>query len=207
MIKITCAATVAALLAGSAMAVTTVTSANGPDVIPAGQTVIFSFDSAPTGGFLTGTGSIVNGSSSGVYAAPYLDTTDYLTVGADLTETFHLDTETKTLSLYWGSIDAYNQIAFFRADGSLITGYYGNQIPLAPADGSQGNPVNNRRVSFDFGSDRAKFVTINSSANAFELDNVAVGAIPEPMAWSMLVTGFALIGAAARRRRPAVVAA
>ena len=40
------------------------------------------------------------------------------------------------------------------------------------------------------------------------LDNVSVtAAVPEPASWAMLVAGFALVGAAARRRHLAVVAA
>ena len=53
-------------------ATTTVTSTNGPDILalPGGQHVVFDFDSAPTEGFITGTGSIISGSSSGYLLTP-----------------------------------------------------------------------------------------------------------------------------------------
>ncbi len=35
------------------------------------------------------------------------------------------------------------------------------------------------------------------------LDNVLVTQVPEPATWAMLIAGFGLVGAAARRRRPA----
>lgn len=40
----------------------------------------------------------------------------------------------------------------------------------------------------------------------YNLDNLKVGMVPEPGTWAMLISGFGLVGAAARRRR-AVVAA
>ncbi|KPF72497.1 hypothetical protein IP88_09965 [alpha proteobacterium AAP81b] len=39
------------------------------------------------------------------------------------------------------------------------------------------------------------------------LDNVSVTDVPEPSSWVMLIAGFGLVGAAARRRRPATIAA
>lgn len=49
--------------------------------------------------------------------------------------------------------------------------------------------------------------TTQHNPSYFVLDNVAVfGPVPEPQAWAMLIVGFGLVGAAARRRR-AVIAA
>ena len=39
------------------------------------------------------------------------------------------------------------------------------------------------------------------------LDNVSVSVVPEPANWAMLIAGFGLVGAAARRRRSTAVAA
>ena len=36
------------------------------------------------------------------------------------------------------------------------------------------------------------------------VDNVSVSAVPEPASWAMLITGFGVVGAAARRRRSAI---
>jgi hypothetical protein len=43
--------------------------------------------------------------------------------------------------------------------------------------------------------------------NAFEFDNVKLGAVPEPAAWMTMLAGFGIIGAAMRRRRPTVALA
>jgi hypothetical protein len=44
-------------------------------------------------------------------------------------------------------------------------------------------------------------------AETHNLDNLSFGsAVPEPAAWAMLITGFGLVGAVARRRRMAVAA-
>jgi hypothetical protein len=44
-------------------------------------------------------------------------------------------------------------------------------------------------------------ITLSSSANSFEIDNLAVGGVPEPATWAMMITGFAGMGAMIRRRR------
>jgi len=41
---------------------------------------------------------------------------------------------------------------------------------------------------------------------AFEFDDIAANAVPEPASWAMLIMGFGLVGAAARRRKAAVAA-
>ena len=44
-----------------------------------------------------------------------------------------------------------------------------------------------------------------SPDNAFEIDNLRVGAIPEPGTWALMLLGFAGIGFAIRRRRKPVI--
>ena len=196
------AAAIAAVSA-SANAMTIASSSNGPDAgPPAGQHVIDDFNSAAG---LTGTYSLVSGSVSGQYAAPFQDTTQYLAVRAGQTASLAISPAIKSLSFYWGSIDAYNTVKFFSGTtqvGSLT----GSQIPSAPADGSQGNPANNRRVNFSLDGAKVSSVQFSSSQNAFELDTVA-GAVPEPATWAMLLVGFGLVGVSVRRRSPTVVAA
>lgn len=190
-------------IAGSAQAATTVSSTNGPDTgPPAGQRVLYDFESgAPAG--LSGNFAIVQGSVAGQYAAPLGDTTHYLTVplnGSSGSATLALGTALSSLSLYWGSIDTYNTISFADAGGRSLGAFTGAQVPPAPADGSQGNALNNRRVNFDFGGSRASSVTFTSGNKAFEVDNIA-GAVPEPATWAMLLVGMGLVGGAVRRRR------
>lgn len=49
------------------------------------------------------------------------------------------------------------------------------------------------------------FIYLQSDV-AFELDNADFSAIPEPASWAMMIAGFGLAGAAARRRRAFVAA-
>jgi hypothetical protein len=39
------------------------------------------------------------------------------------------------------------------------------------------------------------------------VDNITIDAVPEPATWGMLITGFGLVGFAARRRRTGIIAA
>lgn len=43
-------------------------------------------------------------------------------------------------------------------------------------------------------------------AETYNLDNLSWGAVPEPQSWALLIAGFGMIGAAARRRRTALAA-
>ena len=211
MIKTALLLGVAVALAGSAQATTMITSTNGPDAGPfAGQTVLYDFESGTPAG-LTGNFAIVQGSVSNQYAAPLGDTTHYLTVpidGSIGSATLALASPLTSLSFYWGSIDAYNTVSFADASGASLGSFTGAQVPPAPADGSQGNMLNNRRVNFSFDGSSAASVTFTSGNKAFEVDNIAgTGAVPEPATWAMLIAGMGMVGAAARRRRGNVVTA
>lgn len=216
MSKIAFAALVALAAAGSAQAIVTVSSTNGPDTqpLPAGQSVIYDFESgAPAG--LVGNFNIVQGSLAGVYAAPLGDTTHYLAVlGSTGTTTLVLNKSYRSLSFFWGSIDAYNSVTYFTAGGVSLGTFTGANVPGAPDDGSQGNALNNRRVNWDFGADSVKSIAFKSTSNSFELDNIAgavgnqISPTPEPSTWAMLLTGIGLVGVSmrARRRSRSVVA-
>ncbi len=219
MTKILMAALAAAAMATSAGAVTVVTSTPGPDN-PAIQNVIFNFNSgAPAG--LTGNYSITTGTTAQLAAAPLGDATPYLVVpglgmGTGGTATLNLGNAYRSISFYWGSIDTYNNVTFFTGTGGTGTSlgtFAGNQIPGATADGAQATTTNNRRVNFDFGTATANSVVFNSTAIAFELDDIAGVAggsvtpgVPEPTVWATLITGFALVGFSMRRRRITAVA-
>lgn len=56
----------------------------------------------------------------------------------------------------------------------------------------------------------AKSIDFGGTANFVVYDNITFGStnpggIPEPAAWAMMLAGFALVGGAMRRRRPALV--
>ncbi|MGI4881000.1 MAG: Npun_F0296 family exosortase-dependent surface protein [Janthinobacterium lividum] len=202
MLKLSLAVAAALTIAGSADALTLVASTNGPDQGPvAGQHMIQNFN---TGAGLSG-GSLVSGNQPNQYAAPLGDTTQYLAVLGGQTATLDLKAPAKSLSFYWGSIDNYNTVSFY-AGTKMIGSYTGAAVPQAPADGNQTSPGNNRRVDFNFGTDRVTSVKFASSQNSFELDSVAA-AVPEPATWAMLITGMGLVGVSLRRRRGSTVVA
>ncbi len=204
MYKLVISTAAAILLSGTANALTIVSSLNGPDPgPPIDQTLLTDFS---TSAGLSGSYSLVTGSVVNQYATPLGDTSQYLAVRQGQTATLAVKPGIQSLSLYWGSIDAFNVISFYNG-ATLIESFTGNQIPVAPADGSQGNQLNNRRVNFAFDGVPVTSVTFYTPRNAFEIDDVAVGSVPEPKTWLMLVGGFGLVGASLRRKkRTAVVA-
>ena len=130
----------------------------------------------------SGNAGIVNGSSS-VTAAPFVgpspghqDTTNYLSIGGNGTETITFASEKNAFGLYWGSLDSYNTIKFY--DGAtLVASYTGADIsPLFP-NGNQGSFVSNGYVEFS-GLHSFNKVVLGSTSNAFEIDNISAGTIP-----------------------------
>ena len=102
----------------------------------------------------SGHSGVVNGSSSGVTAPPYVgpshggqDTTNYLSIGGGGSETITFTSEKNSFGLYWGSLDSYNSIKFY--DGNtLVASYTGDQFaPLFPT-GNQSSFSSNGYVQF-----------------------------------------------------------
>ncbi|HEY9451922.1 MAG TPA: VCBS domain-containing protein [Bradyrhizobium sp.] len=144
------------------------------------------FHSAALGADFSASGNagIVSGSSS-VTAAPYLgpapghqDTTKYLSIGGNATETITFASEKNVFGLYWGSVDSYNTIKFY--DGNtLVAGYTGADISPLLSNGNQGSFASNGYVEFT-GLHSFNKVVLSSSSNAFEIDNISAGYIPPP---------------------------
>jgi len=106
------------------------------------------------------------------------------------------------VSLYWGSVDAFNQLDFLNRAGEVVGTVRGSDLPRF--DGNQTLGATNRRLTFAMnGRDDINTLVFRSSGNAFEYDTIGIttGAVPEPGTWAMLIAGFGLVGAAARRRR------
>jgi VCBS repeat-containing protein len=124
-----------------------------------------------------GNAGVVHGSSL-VSAAPYVgqgtqDGTNYLSIGGHAQATITFDHQQSSFGLYWGSVDAYNSIDFY--DGNkLVASYDGSDVAPLLANGGQGSFASNGYVEF---LDLAPFtkVVLQSSQNAFELDNVSAG--------------------------------
>ena len=139
-----------------------------------------------------GDAEAVQGSSSGVYAAPYLsngngtlfgdsndgpDTTTYLTTGTG-SVTLALPGEEKYIGLLWGSVDTYNTLSLY--DGATLVGTVTGSDVTSNANGDQG--VNGTYYVNITSTESFNTVVATSSSNAFEFDNVAynVSAVPEP---------------------------
>jgi hypothetical protein len=169
----------------------------------------------------TGDAQTVQGSQSGVYAAPYLsnnngalfgdnnngpDTTRYLTTGVG-SVTLMMPGQEKYIGLLWGSVDNYNTLSLY--NGSTLVGTITGTDVTASANGNQGASgtfyVNiDSTVSFDK-------VVATSSNYAFEFDNVAYNStmpVPEPSSFVLALAGA--IGTVAinrlRRKRSSCVA-
>lgn len=198
--------------AANAATLTTFVGAPDPGPLP-GQTIVFDFN-GPTPE-LSGSFSLVSGNLSGQYAAPAGDGTQFAVVPADgapvpgvgLLDLTGLANPIRSLSLYWGSIDTYNTLEFLNG-ASVIYTITGGMLP--PADGNQSAGSTNRRVNVNFGSGGQALTGLRftSTGKAFEFDDIAVGGVPEPQTWAMLIIGFGMVGITARRRnRTSIVSA
>ncbi len=170
----------------------------------AGVTTV-TFDNGTCTGYVSCTGdfAIVSGSSSGLYAAPYTDTTKYLSVpnpsATTQTAVLSIGAAANYFGLFWGSIDTYNIISFFLGN-TQVASYNGGQLPNLTADGNQTAWASNRYINFDFGSASFDTVKITSNGFAFESDNHAFRktSVPEPM--TLVLMGLGVIGLVATRR-------
>ena len=198
-------ALLAAVIAVPASAATSVSFAGGSGALPADVTVFENFESyaAGTPGASIGTNAFVySGSVDGNSARPaYGSTGNFATVltGGSYTVSFGA---TNAFSFVLGSLDTYNTLTLRYADGSSQD-YVGGQIinDLTFPSGNQVSGETNGVVTYRVTSGpKLTGATFTSSANSFEFDNLAAGAVPEPATWAMMIGGFGLIGAASRRR-------
>jgi hypothetical protein len=100
----------------------------------------------------------------------------------------------------WGSIDTYNTLTIHGTAGDLVVvpgGNFPNQ-----ADGNQFAPGTNGLFTVRAtAGEKFTGITLASATNSFEVDNLAVGGVPEPATWGMMILGFGLAGATMRAKR------
>ena len=201
---------VAALLAATSASAYTVTEggtsagADGVKSSHAGAiTTDFNLSLVNPIGYLGG--GVVFGDSSGSWASPPADTTNYFSVGPSTggtTATISLGFDSDYFGYYGGSPDLYNSIELWNS-GSMVGSFTGAELAAAiphPADGNQsvGAYVN---ISASNASEYFDTIKILSTSNAFETDNHAVTQVPEPESYAMFMAGLGLMGFIARRRK------
>ena len=159
------------------------------------------------------TASIVGpGSTPGDFAQPLGSTGKYFSVGPSTVthNNVTIGNDVSSFSLIWGSVDLYNILTVTTMAGDTV--FTGADIAaLIPgfADGDQVSPTSNPIVTFFLTGLDQQAVSFNmdSATNAFEIDNIvvnsAVGGVPEPATWAMMLLGFGAIGFSMRRRRAA----
>lgn len=192
-----------------ALAVTSINYSAGSGSLPADVTVFQDFEAFMPGtpGASIGPNAFVfSGSVDGQAARPAFGSTgNYATVqtGGSYSVTFG---PTSTFSFVLGSLDTYNTLRLTYADNSFQD-YIGGQIinDLTFPSGNQISGETNGVVTYRVTSGaKLTGATFTSSQNSFEFDNLAVGAVPEPAAWAVMLGGFGMMGAAVRRRRTQV---
>jgi hypothetical protein len=171
-------------------------SVGGVAATPAGDTTCYGFGPRPGGG---------------TPATTKIDYTSFLANG------FPPGTAISYLGLYYGSIDNYNNIAFYNGNtlltgaGLMSDGVITGQEILTSQGGQSGNQTasgSNVYVNLFFSpGETFTAFEFRTSGVAFELDNIVVGLtsrndIPEPSSIALL--GLGLLGFAAVRRRKSV---
>lgn len=179
-----------------------------PDPGPGpGERLVVSFDAANVAGFTwDGVPNSRIGSLAGVAAAPAGVTGrfGFVSTGAGQPRIATLRTPAlRSISFYWGSVDAHNRVAVLDGAGRTLMTLDGNQ--LGPANGSWTASLTNRRVGFHAGPGVSigglRFI---ARGTAFEFDSIAALGVPEPASWALMIAGFGLTGLAARRQSRAL---
>ncbi len=203
--------------AASALTITYPTALGDATTLPAGQTLVVDFNSDivdntdnpylyPT--LLAGYTMTLNGATVGYQEGqtgysgnlPENPVTTYLTVIPNGSATLQALSGFKAFSFYMGSPDTYNSIQIFK-DANLLHTVSGTT--LVDGDTNQ-NWGFGQRINVNLDGQVANKIVFTSTEFSFELDNIAVAAVPEPATWGLMIGGFGMAGAMLRRRRTAL---
>jgi hypothetical protein len=149
---------------------------------------------------------IVQGSSAGNYAAPFpvsgVDKTHYLSVFGGGTATITLAHAATNLGLLWGSVDRYNTISFLDGADNVLATFTGNDFAVNNGDQSLAGTYY-ANISSDIAFLK---VVLTSTSNSFEVDNIAISAVPLPAALPLFGAALAGMSFVGRKRRKAATA-
>lgn len=202
---LTTAALAVAAVAVPAQAAPTITFAPGSPVSLPGTTIIRNFDTIAPGTSI-GTGANVFANSvGGISARPAFGSTGNFAAVQGPNGAYTINfSPVKLFAFTLGSLDTYNSLTLLFSDSTSLT-YQGGQIinGLSFPNGNQISGQSNGQILFaaQSGGPRIVGATFSSTQNSFEFDNIAVGGVPEPVTWAMMIAGFGLIGSTLRRRR------
>ena len=195
--------------AGAASAAVNVSFVQAPAFSPSvGYVDIDNFNTTAN---ITGSGFIVTTANNAGGAPPANSNpfdTSYLAVQGGGTASILFSALTpKTVGAFefdWGSIDKFNTLTinYTDAGGAHSETILPGTISFPnTADGNQVAPGTNGLFMVS-GSAGTVFtgVTLASSQNSFEIDNLAI-AVPEPATWAMMFMGLGAIGGVLRSRR------
>lgn len=191
-------AAAAALAAIQAHALSTTVTA-GPTSAEFGAVTI-DFDSAPPAGWSYSGGALFTTSIGGITAVPPGATGNFWSIGPsggqDGPGLVTLAGGASYYGFLWGSPDGYNSVSFY--DGATLLGSFTGAAVYPPANGDQS--VGLFFNAFAGAGEKITRIEFGSSSNAFETDNHAVVAVPEPETYALMLAGLGVLGFVARRR-------
>ncbi|MCU0920152.1 MAG: PEP-CTERM sorting domain-containing protein [Burkholderiaceae bacterium] len=152
-------------------------------------------------------GRLFSASIGGITARPPGSVGNFLSVGISGGQSgpIIVDLATAPADYYgflWGSPDRYNSVEFYD-DETLLKSLSGADVFANPnpANGFQGAFSNGQYFNaFAGNAEQITRVVFRSAGNAFETDNHAVMAVPEPGSHALMLAGLGVMGLVARRR-------